>query len=119
VHRVEEGLLNRLWVLSSNINLKRLLDPELKKVDVTKKKATEVASTSGTKIPTSNPFDAPNMIDTDECGISTDIVTKDGAELDYGNTVKAKEVGPTPIVEKIELEKLIIDGKSVETRREG
>ena len=79
----------------------KALPPEPKKADVTKKKATEVASTSGTKIATLNPFDALNMIDTDECGIPTDVVAKDGAELDSGSTIEAKGVGPTPIVEKI------------------
>ena len=48
-----------------------------------------MASTSGTKIATSNPFDALNMIDNDECGIPTDVVAKDGAELDYGSTMES------------------------------
>lgn len=53
------------------------------------------------------------MIDTDKCGIPTDVVAKDVAKLDYGTIMEAKEVAPSPIVEIIvELEKLIIDGKA-------
>jgi hypothetical protein len=43
--------------------------PESKKANVNKKKASDVASTSGTKITTSNQFDALNMDDTDGFGI--------------------------------------------------
>ena len=45
--------------------------PEPKKVDDTKKKTSDVASSSGTKISTSNQFDALNMDDTDGFGIVT------------------------------------------------
>ncbi|PWA61290.1 ATPase, F1/V1/A1 complex, alpha/beta subunit, Zinc knuckle CX2CX4HX4C [Artemisia annua] len=87
--------------------------PEPKKMDITNKKVVDVASTSEMKVATSNTFEVLNMVDTDECGIPTEVVTKDGAELDFGSTMEAKEVSPTLIVEKImELEKLIIDGKA-------
>ena len=57
---------------------------EPKNVDVTKKRFVDVASTSGTKVATSNTFEVLNMVDTDECGISTDVVAKDGTKLDFG-----------------------------------
>jgi hypothetical protein len=115
--------------------------PEPKKVDGTKKKASNVASTSGTKITTSNQFDALDMDDTDGFGIPKVVTIKD---VDAGSTMEANkdesvktgassqvplvsdmqqpfvsdsmgtmEVGSTPIVEKIsKLEKLLIDGKA-------
>ena len=106
--------------------------PEPKKVDGTKKKTSDVASSSGTKISTSNQFDALNMDDTDAFGIPTIDTNKD---VDSGRTMEVnkdeslngnasqeplvsdsmgtKEVGSTPIVEKIgKLEKLLIDGKA-------
>ena len=131
--------------------------PEPKKVDGTKKKASDVPSTSGTKISTSNQFVALNMDDTDAFGIPSNVNNMDvdagltrGVTADEstktGNTMKVnveestkigtasqapivsdftsqeplvsdsmgtKEVGSTPIVEKIgKLEKLIIDGKA-------
>ena len=64
--------------------------PEPKKVDVNKKKAADVPSTSGTNIVTSNQFDALNMADTDDFGIPTKEVTLDVAS---GNTLEAKEDG--------------------------
>jgi hypothetical protein len=106
---------------------------ELKKVDVTKKKAADVPSTSGTKVDTSNKFNALSVDDTDDFGIPTKEVNKD---VEAGSTMEEKKnesqktsntlhemlvsdsmevnkVGPTPIVEKIdELEKLLIDGKT-------
>ena len=51
--------------------------PEPKKVVVTKKNASDVASISGTKITTSNQFDALNMDDTDGFGIPTNDTNKD------------------------------------------
>ena len=94
----------------------------------------DVASTSGTKIGTSNQFDALNMDDTDTFGIPTNDINKDmesgcfmeaneDESLKTGNAsqdtpvsnIQEKEhcVGSTPIVKKIgELEKLIIDGKA-------
>ena len=106
--------------------------PEPKKVDSTKKRNSDVASSSGTKISTSNQFDALNMDDTDAFGIPNIDNNKDvdsGRRMEVnkdeslnGNasqeplvsdSMGTKEVGSTPIVEKIEkLEKLLIDGKA-------
>ena len=46
-------------------------------MDTTKKKTAYVASTNGTKIATSNRFDALHMDDTDYFGIPTNEVTMD------------------------------------------
>ena len=107
--------------------------PKPKKAGGTKKKTSDVASSSGTNISTSNQFDALNMDDTDTFGIPTYDTNKD---VDAGHTMEvnedesvktgttsqeplvsdsmeANEVDPTPIVEKnVELEKLLIDGKA-------
>ena len=61
---------------------------EPKKVDANKKKSTDVASTSGTKITTSNQFDALNMDDIDELGIPTYDINKD---VESGSKVEAKK----------------------------
>lgn len=92
-----------------------------------------MASISGTKITTSNQFDALNMDDTDGFGIPTNDTNKDVddgriMEVNEDESIKTsttsqeplvsdsmgtKEVGSTPIVEKIgKLEKLLIDGKA-------
>jgi hypothetical protein len=92
----------------------------------------DVASSSGTKISTSNQFDALNMDDTDTFGIPTfdtnidmdagctmevnvDESVKTGAtsqEPLVSDSMGTKEVGSTPLVEKIsKFEKLLIDGK--------
>lgn len=131
--------------------------PEPKKVDGTKKKASDVPSVSGTKISTSNQFAALNMDDTDAFGIPSNDNNRDvdaghtrevtaDESTKIGNTMEVnvdvsttignasqdplvsdfnsqeplvsdllgtKEVGSTPIVDKIgKLEKLIIDGKA-------
>ena len=52
-----------------------------------------MASMSGMKIATSDPFDALNMIDTNECDIPTDVVAKDRAELDSGSTMESYSYG--------------------------
>lgn len=114
--------------------------PEPKKVGGTKKKTSDVASSSGTKISTSNKFDALNMDDTDAFGIPTYDTNKDvdavrTMEVNEDESVKTgttsqeplvsasmgtKEVGSTPIVEKIsKLEKLLIDGKATLVDDEG
>ena len=103
-------------------------------MDTTKPYTADVTSTSGTKIVTSNQFDALYMDDTDAFGIPTNDTNKDvesgcnmeaneDESLNTGNAsqdthvsnIQEKEhcVGSTPIVKKIgELEKLIIDGKA-------
>jgi hypothetical protein len=99
-----------------------------------------VASSSGTNISTSNQFDALNMDDTDTFGIPTYDTNKN---VDAGRTMEVnedesvktgttsqeplvsdsmgtKEVGSTPIVDKIsKLEKLLIDGKATLVDDEG
>jgi hypothetical protein len=103
-----------------------------KKVNDSKKKTSDVASTSGTTISTSNQFDALNMDDTDTFGIPTydtsmDVDTGSTMEVNVDKSVKTgatslepivsdsmgtKEVGSTPLVDKIsKFEKLLIDGK--------
>ncbi|PWA64262.1 zinc knuckle CX2CX4HX4C [Artemisia annua] len=113
---------------------------EPKKVDGTKKRASDVPSTSGTKISTSNQFAALNIDDTDAFGNPSNDNNKDvdaGSTMEgnadassktdstrevnkdesnkTGNTMEVNEKesskGSTPIVEKIgKLEKLLIDG---------
>ena len=107
--------------------------PEPKKAAVAKKNASDMASISGTKITTSNQCDALNMDDTDGFGIPNNVTNKDvddGCTMEVNEDVSirtsttsqeplvsdsmgTKEVGSTPIVEKIgKLEKLLIDGKA-------
>jgi hypothetical protein len=62
--------------------------PEPKKVDGTKKKNYDVASSSGKKISTSNQFDALNMDDTDAFGIPTIDTNKDA---DFGCTMEVNK----------------------------
>ena len=62
--------------------------PEPKIVDGNKKNASDVASSSGMKISTSNQFDALNMDDTDALGIPTNDTNKD---VDSGRTMKVNE----------------------------
>jgi hypothetical protein len=62
--------------------------PEPKKVDGTKKKTSDVASSSGTKIYTSNQFDALNMDDTDAFGIPTNDTNTD---VNSGHTMEVNE----------------------------
>ena len=62
--------------------------PAHKKVDTTKLNDADVGSTSGTKIVTSNQFDALNMDDTDTFGIPTNDTNKD---VDSGCTMEANE----------------------------
>ncbi|PWA91915.1 zinc knuckle CX2CX4HX4C [Artemisia annua] len=62
--------------------------PEPKKVEVTKKNASDVASSSGTKISTSNQFDALNMEDTDAFGIPSNDTNKD---VDSGRTMEVND----------------------------
>jgi hypothetical protein len=91
--------------------------PEPKKAGGTKKKTSDVASSSGTKISTSNQFDALNMDDTDTFGIPT---YETNMDVDVGRSMGTKEVGSTPIVDKIsKLEKLLIDGKATLVDDEG
>jgi hypothetical protein len=114
--------------------------PEPKKVGGTKKQPSDVVSSSGTKISTSNQFDALNMDDTDAFGIPTyetnmDVDAGRTMEVNEDTSVKTgtisqeplvsdsmgtKEVGSTHIVEKIsKLEKLLIDGKATLMDDEG
>ncbi|PWA45854.1 zinc knuckle CX2CX4HX4C [Artemisia annua] len=115
---------------------------EPKKVDGTKKRTSDVPSTSGTKISTSNQFDALNIDDADAFGTPSNDNNKDvdaGSSMEVnadkssktastievnkdesnktGNTMEVNEEelskGSTPIVEKIgKLEKLLIDGRA-------
>lgn len=92
-----------------------------------------MASSSGTKISTSNQFDALNLYDTDAFGIPTydtnmDVDAGRTTEVNEDESVKTgttsqepivsdsmgtKEVGSAPIGEKIsKLEKQLIDGKA-------
>ena len=66
--------------------------PVSKKPVATNEKNTNEASTSGTNIATSNPFDALNMADTDDNGIpcATSVSPKDGADLESGSKKETK-----------------------------
>ncbi|WP_254554258.1 hypothetical protein, partial [Salmonella enterica] len=59
-----------------------------KKVEVTKKNASDLASSSGTKISTSTKFDALNMEYTDAFGIPSNDTNKD---VDSGRTMEVTE----------------------------
>lgn len=112
----------------------------IKNAGSNKKMTSDVASSSGTKISTSNQFDAFNMDDTDAFRIPTSDTNMDvdagrtmevnedesvktgttSQETIVSNSMGTKEVGSTPIVEKIsKLEKLLIDGKATLVDDEG
>jgi hypothetical protein len=63
--------------------------PKPKKVEVSKMNASDVASSSGTKISTSNQFDALNMEDTDAFSIPSNDTNKD---VDSGRAMEFNEV---------------------------
>ncbi|PWA74765.1 zinc knuckle CX2CX4HX4C [Artemisia annua] len=79
---------------------------EPKKVDVTKKKTSDVASSSGMKISTSNQFDTLNMDDMDAFGIPTNDTNEDvdvgrTMEVNKEKSVKTSEVSQDPLVSDI------------------
>ncbi|PWA82953.1 zinc knuckle CX2CX4HX4C [Artemisia annua] len=91
--------------------------PEPKKVDGNKKNASDVASSSGTKIPTSNQFDALNMKDTDAFGIPSNDTNKDVAsghtmEVNEDESTKTGNASQEPLVSDLKEKESVVDPKT-------